>query len=85
MDAVLLHCLRHVGEAAASIKRNNELAKSDSPPEELPRDQGFTRAKVRMNLPCSSPQVYAQRRSTHLTTRTCMCIAAYLADKSWAI
>ena len=45
MDAVILHCLRHIGEAAACIKHNNDAAKADQTAE-LPRDQGFTRPKV---------------------------------------
>ncbi|KAK9793740.1 hypothetical protein WJX73_006953 [Symbiochloris irregularis] len=46
MDAVLLHCMRHIGEAAATIKRNNDAQKREDAPEEAPRDQGFTRPKV---------------------------------------
>ena len=46
MDAVLLHVLNHCGRAADRIKRTNEALKGGLPPEDAPRDQGFTRAKV---------------------------------------
>ena len=45
-DALLLHCLRHVGEAAANIKHNNDAAKAGGETLEMLRDQGFTRPKV---------------------------------------
>ena len=44
LDAVLLHCLSHVGDSAARIKRNNDAVKADAGLEP-PRDQGFVRAK----------------------------------------
>ena len=49
MDACLLHCIAHVAAAAARIRKNNERAKSGDidADAEAPRDQGFTRAKVR--------------------------------------
>ena len=50
LDAVLLHCLAHVGASAAAIKRNSERLKAGSSgagsAPEVPRDQGFTRPKV---------------------------------------
>ena len=50
MDACLLHCIAHVAHAAARIRRNNERAKSGDidADAEARRDQGFTRAKVRV-------------------------------------
>ena len=50
LDAVLLHCLAHVGASAAAIKRNSERLKAGNSgtdgASEAPRDQGFTRPKV---------------------------------------
>ena len=52
MDAVLLHLLSHCAKAADRIKKNNDRLKaakgSGAPtPDAVPKDQGFTRAKVR--------------------------------------
>ncbi len=51
MDAVLLHALNHCARAADRIKRTNDALKGGLPAEDTPRDQGFTRAKVRPHLP----------------------------------
>eukprot|EP00873_Tetraselmis_striata_P003639 jgi/Tetstr1/423903/TSEL_014526.t1 len=64
MDAILLHCLNHCGRAADAIKKNNDALKAQKaqavkdgvtgchiPPEAVPADQGFTRAKVLLLLP----------------------------------
>ena len=45
MDAALLHCLDHIAATSQRIKRNNDALKAD-PDADVPRDQGFTRAKV---------------------------------------
>jgi hypothetical protein len=48
LDAYLLHCINHVTAAAAAIKKNNERLKAgEVAAGDAPRDQGFTRAKVR--------------------------------------
>ena len=51
MDAVLLHLLSHCAKAADRIKKNNDRLKAAKgsgapPPDAVPKDQGFTRAKV---------------------------------------
>lgn len=49
MDACLLHCINHIALSAAAIKKNNERIKAgDFQDGDTPRDQGFTRAKVRV-------------------------------------
>ena len=47
LDAVLLHCLNHCTKVADRIKRGNEAVRSGLEGKEAPRDQGFTRPKVR--------------------------------------
>lgn len=52
LDAVLLHVLSHCAKAADRIKKNNDRLRAasggDAPPlDAVPKDQGFTRAKVR--------------------------------------
>ena len=46
MDVVLLHAAHHILEAGQRIRRNNERLKAH-PEAEVPRDQGFTRPRVR--------------------------------------
>ncbi len=54
MDAYLLQCINHVYSAAALIKKNNDRLKAAGDGAgDNPRDQGFTRAKVRTPLCCS--------------------------------
>ena len=55
LDAVLLHLLSHCAKAAARIKKNNERLRAAAqagggaaPLDAVPKDQGFTRAKVRL-------------------------------------
>jgi len=45
MDAYLLHAISHINASAARIKKNNDALKAGRE-SEVPRDQGFTRAKV---------------------------------------
>ncbi|PRW59313.1 U3 small nucleolar RNA-associated 25 [Chlorella sorokiniana] len=56
LDAVLLHMLSHCAKAADRIKKNNDRLRSaaggDTPAlDAVPKDQGFTRAKVLVLLP----------------------------------
>ncbi|KAL4425892.1 hypothetical protein ABPG75_009908 [Micractinium tetrahymenae] len=56
LDAVLLHALSHCAKAADRIKKNNDrlraAAEKGAPPlDAVPKDQGFTRAKVLLLLP----------------------------------
>lgn len=47
MDAVLLHVLNHCTKAADGIKKHNEALKAGPKGADCPRDQGFSRCKVR--------------------------------------
>ena len=49
LDAALLHALNHVTKCGAAIKASNDALKAD-PEAEAPRDQGFTRPKVKLCL-----------------------------------
>ncbi|KAK9820865.1 hypothetical protein WJX81_006561 [Elliptochloris bilobata] len=73
LDAVLLHCLAHVGAAAAAIKRNSERLKGGETgvtgAAEAPRDQGFTRPKVLLLLPLRSLALRATTRLAALAQR----------------
>ena len=61
MDAVLLHAVNHCTKVADRIKRGNEAVKSGGGgSEEPPRDQGFTRPKVRFPGPGSVPETNAR-------------------------
>ena len=52
LDAVLLHCLNHCAKAADRVKSGNERLKAgDGTGADPPRDQGFTRPKVRIRFP----------------------------------
>lgn len=51
LDAVLLHCLNHCTKVADRIKRGNEAVRGGLEGTEAPRDQGFTRPKVRLCPP----------------------------------
>ena len=50
LDAYLLHVINHINASAARIKKNNEAVKAGAE-SDAPRDQGFTRAKVKDNFP----------------------------------
>lgn len=54
MDAVLLHVLNHCTKAADAIKRGNEALKGGAKGADIPRDQGFSRCKVRSPLKCAA-------------------------------
>ncbi|KAL4445727.1 hypothetical protein ABPG77_008926 [Micractinium sp. CCAP 211/92] len=56
LDAVLLHVLSHCAKAADRIKKNNDRLRAAgtdgaAPLDAVPKDQGFTRAKVLLLLP----------------------------------
>lgn len=51
LDAVLLHCVNHCTKVADRIKKGNEAVRSGLQGAEAPRDQGFTRPKVRLQFP----------------------------------
>ena len=52
LDAVLLHVINHVATTSDRIKKNNEkLSHGNTDPDDVPRDQGFTRPKVLFLLP----------------------------------
>ena len=66
MDAYLLHCINHVSMAAGLIKKNNERLKAGcADGGDTPRDQGFTRAKVR----ASASDSCMQRQCVHRSAR----------------
>lgn len=46
LDACLLHAVSHVVECGEHVRKHNEALKA-SPTQEVPRDQGFTRPRVR--------------------------------------
>lgn len=55
LDAVLLHVLSHCAKAAERIRKHNERlkgAKGAAEPDAVPKDQGFTRAKVGWRWVC---------------------------------
>ena len=79
LDAVLLHCLAHVGASAAAIKRNSERLKAGSSgadnASEAHRDQGFTRPKA-----CAQLHVRAAAGGGPLAVNVCERAAAAGAD-----
>jgi U3 small nucleolar RNA-associated protein 25 len=72
LDAVLLHCLNHVLKSGDRVKRNNDRAREAERVGDValvPRDQGFSRAKVLLLLPTRALAFRVVRRLVSLAQR----------------
>ena len=95
LDAVLLHCLNHCAKVADRVKRGNDRLKAgEGAAGEAPRDQGFTRPKVRAMkriMPASQHCRALLQRSGHVApphfslVQTCSSQSSEHPHIDWAL